>query len=329
MKRFVTGLVLAGALVATIAAGLTATAHAQAYPQKPVRVVLPFLAGTGPDLVARSLTEKMAQSTGQQFVIENRGGANGIIALEAVAKSPPDGYTIVFADIGQLAINRSLYKKLPYDPEADFAPIGVAYSTPFYVLTSGKGPYKTLAELLAAAKNKPGSVNFASSGSGSPTQLFMEQLKTAAGVEMAHIPFKGSPQIVPAILSGDVASVMLGMGSVRGLVEQGQLRALAVTGATRTAGFPDIPTVAEAAGLKEFSAVTWVAFAAPAKTPRDIIDRLNAEMRKALAQADVRARMASQGFDAVGGTPEQLTQRIREDSATYAAIIKATGAQVD
>jgi len=157
----------------------------------------------------------------------------------------------------------------------------------------------------------------------------MEQLKTAAGVDMAHIPFKGGPQIIPAILSGDVASVMLGMASVRGLVETGQLRALAVTSATRAGGFPDIPTVAEAAGLKGFNAVTWVAFAAPAKTPRDIVDKLNGEIRKALALPEVRTRMAAMGFDPAGGSPEQMAQRVREDSATYSTIIKATGAQAD
>lgn len=323
------GIVVTMALAGAIAAGLAPAAHAQSFPQKPVRVVLPFVAGAGPDLVARLLTEKMAQSTGQQFIIDNRAGANGLIALESVAKSPPDGYTIVFADIGQFAINPSLYKKLPYDAEADFAPIALAYTTPFYVLASGKGPYKTLAELLAAAKAKPGGVNFASAGSGSPTQLFMEQLKTAAGVDMAHIPFKGGPQIIPAILSGDVASVMLGMASVKGLVETGQLRALAVTSATRAGGFPDIPTVAEAAGLKGFNAVTWVAFAAPAKTPRDIVDKLNGEIRKALALPEVRTRMAAMGFDPAGGSPEQMAQRVREDSATYSTIIKATGAQAD
>ena len=323
------GLFVAMALAGAMAAGLAPAAHAQSFPQKPVRVVLPFVAGSGPDLVARLLTEKMAQSTGQQFIVDNRAGANGQIALEAVAKSAPDGYTIVFADIGQFAINPSLYKKLPYDVEADFAPIAIAYTTPFYVLVSGKGPYKTLAELLAAAKAKPGGINFASAGSGSPTQLFMEQLKSAAGVDMAHIPFKGGPQIIPAILSGDVASVMLGMASVRGLVETGQLRALAVTSASRAGGFPDIPTVAEAGGPKGFNAVTWVAFAAPGKTPRDIIDKLNSELRKALALPEVRTRMAAMGFDPAGGTPEQMAQRIREDNATYSVIIKATGAQAD
>jgi len=317
------------ALLGAIAIAFATAAAAQAYPSKPVRVVLPFLAGTGPDLVARQLTEKLAQSTGQQFIVENRAGANGIIAMEAVAKSAPDGYTIAFADIGQLAINRNLYKKLPYDPEADFVPITIAYSTPFYILTSAKGPYKSLADLISAAKDKPGSVNYASTGSGSPTQLFMEQFKSATGVAITHIPFKGSTQIMPGILSGEIATVMLGMGSVKGLVEQGQLRALAVTSAARTSGFPGVPTVAEATGVKGFNAVTWVAFVAPAKTPRAIVDKLNAEIRKALAAPDVRARMAGQGFDDLGSTPEQLTQRIREDSATYATIIKATGIQAE
>lgn len=327
MKRRVTGLIIA--LAGLLASSFAPPLHAQTYPQKPVRVVLPFLAGTGPDLVARSLTEKLSLSMKQQFIVENRAGANGLIALESVAKSPSDGYTIAFADIGQLAINRSLYKALPYDPENDFVPITIAYSTPFYVLTSAKGPYKTLGDLLAAAKAKPGGVSYASTGNGSPTHLFMEQLKTAVGAEILHVPFKGSTQVMPGILSGEIATVMLGMGSVKGLVEQGQLRALAVTSASRTAGFPDVPTVAEATGLKGFSTVTWVAFVAPAKTPRDIIDRLNSELRKALALPDVKSRMASQGFDDLGSTPEQLAQRIRDDTATYAVIVRATGARLD
>ena len=327
MKHRVTGLIIA--LAGLLASSFAPPLHAQAYPQKPVRVVLPFLAGTGPDLVARSLTEKLSLSMKQQFIVENRAGANGLIALESVAKSPPDGYTIAFADIGQLAINRSLYKALPYDPETDFVPITIAYSTPFYVLTSAKGPFRTLGDLLAAAKAKPGGVSYASTGNGSPTHLFMEQLKTAVGADILHVPFKGSTQVMPGILSGEIATVMLGMGSVKGLVEQGQLRALAVTSASRTAGFPDVPTVAEATGLKGFSAVTWVAFVAPAKTPRDIIDRLNSELRKALALPDVKSRMASQGFDDLGSTPEQLTQRIRDDTAIYSVIVRATGARLD
>ena len=186
-------------VLAVLAAILCGSVFAQPYPQRPVRVILPFGAGSGPDLVARLITEKLAQGLGQQVIVDNRVGANGIVALEAAAKAPADGYTIAFADIGQLAINRSLYKKLPYDPVADFAPVTIAYTTPFYILTSGKGPYKSLGELLAAAKAKPGALHYASTGSGSPTHLFMEQLKSAAGADLAHAPYKAGTQAVPAL----------------------------------------------------------------------------------------------------------------------------------
>ena len=315
---------LAG-LLATLACGL---AFAQAYPAKPIRVLVPFPPGGGTDIVAREVTQRVSTNTGWTFVIDNKPGAGGNLGVDQAAKSPADGYTIVLGQTSNLAINPTLYAKLPYDPVKDLAPIGLIASAPLVLVVPAQSPFKSLGDLVAAAKAKPGEVNFASPGNGTVAHLTGEKFQKAAGIRFQHVPYKGANQALTDVISGQVQLYVSSVPSVLQQIRTGKLRPLAVTSDKRVDDLPQTPTVGEA-GYKGFDAVTWFGFLAPAGTPKDAIARLNAEFNKALQQPELRKRLGDEGADPLGGTPEQFAQLIREDIGRWGKIVKESGVRLD
>ena len=322
MRR--TAALIAMTLIAALAAN---HAFAQQYPVKPVRFVLPFGApGGAPDITARLLAPKLTEALGQQIVIEPRVGAGGTIGTEVVAKAEPDGYTILLTSPSH-AINATLYSKLPYDPVADFAPITLLVEVPNILVIHPSLPARTVKQLIALAKSKPGRLNYGSAGSGSSQHLAGELFKKMAGVNMVHIPYKGGGGVVVDLIAGQV---QLTFGSATSLpyVRSGRLIALAVTTAQRVATVPDLPTIAEA-GLPGYEASAWYALFAPARTPKFIIDRLQSEVVRALKMPDVRERMAHETIQPAGSTSAELADFLKREIVKWGAIIKESGARVD
>jgi tripartite-type tricarboxylate transporter receptor subunit TctC len=315
-------------LLAIAATTLATGAFAQAWPSKAIRIVVPFPPGGGTDIIARETSQKVAAATGWTFVIDNKPGAGGNLGVDAVAKSPADGYTIVLGQTSNLAINPTLYTKLPYDPQKDLAPIVVLADAPLVMVTGATSPYKTLADAVNAAKTKPGTVNFASPGNGTVAHLTSELFQKAAAVKTQHVPYKGANQALTDVISGNVELYMSSVPTLLGQIKQGKLRALAVTSAKRVDDLPDVPTINES-GYKGFNAVTWFGLLAPAGTPKDIVARLNAEFNKALQQPALRKRLGDEGADPVGGTPEQFASLIKDDLARWGKIVKDSGVKVD
>jgi tripartite-type tricarboxylate transporter receptor subunit TctC len=315
-------------LLVLIAATATTGAFAQAWPSKPIRVVVPFPPGGGTDIIARAVTQKVASATGWIFVVENQPGAGGNLGVNAVAKASPDGYTLVLGQTSNLAINPSLYSKLPYDPQKDLAPVLLVANAPLVLVTGANSPYKTLADAVKAAKARPGSINFASPGNGTVAHLTNEMLQKSAGIKTQHIPYKGAAQAMTDVLSGNVDLYMSSVPTLLGQIKQGKLRALAVTSAKRVDDLPDVPTINES-GYKGFDVVTWFGFLAPAGTPKDVVTRLNAEFNKALLQLDLRKKLEDEGADAAGGTPEQFAALIKEEIPRWGKVVKESGARVD
>jgi tripartite-type tricarboxylate transporter receptor subunit TctC len=326
LKSYLSGLTKGS--LALIALTISLTVQAQNYPVKPVRVIVPFGAGTPPDYLTRLVADNLTRSMGQAFVIDNRPGANSLVGLALAAKADPDGYTIIYSDLAGLAINRSLYSKLPYDPDRDFAPVVMAFGTAFYVLVGGNSPHKSLRDLIAAAKSKPGTMHYGSIGNGSAIHLSTEDFSRREGIEVVHVPFKGA-DFLPALMRGDIDFMFLGIGAVTGVVAKGQIRALAIANGQRSAAFPDVPTVSEAGGPKDFTSYVWSAFVVPAQTPRPIIDLLNREINKVLASPQMRKDLDRQDFVALGGAPELVTKAVREDTIRYADLVRRTGAKID
>jgi tripartite-type tricarboxylate transporter receptor subunit TctC len=312
---------LAGALLAT---GL----HAQTYPSKPIKVIVPFPPGGGTDIIAREVTQKVATATGWTLVVENKAGAGGNIGVDAAAKSPADAHTLVLGQTSNLAINPTLYAKLPYDPLKDLAPIVTVANASLVLVTSSQSPFKTLADVVQAAKAKPGAVNYASSGSGTVAHLTTELFQTAAGIKLQHVPYKGAAQAMTDVIGGGVELYMSSVPTLIGQIRQGKLRALAVTSATRVDDLPQVPTINES-GFSGFDAVTWFGFVAPAGTPKDVVTRLNTEFNKALALPDLRKKLGEQGADPVGGTAEQFASLIKNDLVRWGKVVKESGARVD
>ncbi len=306
---------------------IEAQAQAPAYPSKPVKVIVALAAGSGADFVARIVTAKLAEGFGQQFVVENRGGAGGNIGVEAAARSVPDGYTLLTIAAGQV-INTALYPKLNYNLEKDFEPVGLMASAPLILVVHPSLPVKSVKELIAFAKARPGKLYYASSGNGSSPHLAAEMFKAQAAVNIVHVPYRGSPQAVTDLIAGEVSLVLLAPSSVLSHVRSGRLRALAVCSARRSVTAPGLPTMAEA-GLPGFEAGTWTALLAPAGTPPDIVIRLNRELTTIVRAPDVRERLAAQGFDAVSSTPAEIAAYLRSETAKWAKVVKATGVRVD
>jgi tripartite-type tricarboxylate transporter receptor subunit TctC len=316
-------LIVAAALTVS---SIAAPASAQTYPTRPITLIVPYTAGGGNDAMARVVADKMGISLGQQIVIENRGGAGGSIATRQVARAAPDGYTLGLGGTGTLAIDPTLYPNVGYDPRKDFAPIGLIATSALVVLVNTQVPVRTLTEFIAFAKREPGKVNFASAGSGSGIHLGTELLAYMAGIKMTHIPYKGSAPALTDLIGGHVALYFSSLPPAIGLVREGKVRALAVTGPVRSKVFPDLPTVAEAA-LPGFEAVLHYGIVAPAGTPRPIVDKLNAAMRAALASADVQARIDLDGAEVFASTPEEYAADIDREETKWSEIVRRSGAK--
>lgn len=313
----------------TVGLALTAAgASAQTYPSKPIRVVVPFPPGGGTDIIARDVSQKVAALTGWTLVVENRPGAGGNLGVEAAAKSAPDGYTLVLGQTSNMAINATLYQKLPYDPQKDLAPVVLVARAPLVLVTSAATPFKTLDDAVKAAKSKPGAINFASPGNGTVAHLTSELFQKAAGIKLQHIPYKGAAQALTDVISGSVELYMSSVPTLLAQIRQGKLRALAVTSAKRVDDLPDVPTIQEL-GYPGFDASTWFGFLAPAGTPNEIVAKLNAEFNRALQQPDLRKKLADQGAEPIGGTPAQFAALIRNDIVRWGKVVKESGARID
>jgi len=315
-------------LLAAIGFTVCAGAFAQAWPNKAIRVIVPFPPGGGTDIIARETTQKVAAATGWTFIIDNKPGAGGNLGVDAVAKAPADGYTIVLGQTSNLAINPSLYTKLPYDPQKDLAPIVLIANAPLVMVTGTNSPLKTLADAVNAAKAKPGQVNFASPGNGTVAHLTEEMFQKAAGIKTQHVPYKGANQALTDVISGNVELYMSSVPTLLGHIKQGKLRALAVTSAKRVDDLPNVPTINES-GYKGFDAVTWFGLLAPAATPKDVIAKLNAEFNKALKLPELSKRLGDEGADTAGGTPEEFATLIKGDIPRWGKVVKESGAKVD
>ena len=311
-----------------LAAILPAFAHAQAYPQKPVRFIVPYAAGGAGDIFARTIAQKLSEAMGQQFIVDNRPGANGIIGTELVAKAPPDGYTIVMGNSAPMVLNPSLYAKLPYDPVKDFAPVTQGTLYPYILIVHPSIPARSVAELVKLAKAQPGQLQYGSSGNGGANHLAGEMFKRAAGVNIVHVPFKGSAPALADVLGGQISMMFDTIVTTVPQLQGGKVRALAVTGAKRAPQTPDVPTLREAA--YPVSVTSWQSILAPANTPRAIVDRLHQETVKALRMPDVIDRLATRGGnELVGNTPEEFAKVIRSELALYSKVIKEANIRLD
>jgi tripartite-type tricarboxylate transporter receptor subunit TctC len=316
------------ALVMAAFAALPSNGVAQEWsPTKPVRIIVPVVGGTN-DLVARLVAPKLQEAIGQTVIVENKGGAGGNIGADLVAKSPPDGHTLLIGYNGPIAVNVSLFDKMPYDPQKDLAPITLAVTAPQFLTVHPSVPAKTVAELIALAKAQPGKLSYASIAVGSASHLTMEMMKTAANVDIVHVPYKGSAPAVTDILGGNVQTAFFVPGNVLQYVKSGQIRLLASTGRKRFATTPSVPTMIES-GFPDFEAVAWIGFLTTGGTPRPIIDRYNREIVKILNSPEIRDKLLAVEFEMVAGTPEQFGEWIRTEIARWGKVIKQTGAKVN
>jgi tripartite-type tricarboxylate transporter receptor subunit TctC len=317
---------LFAAVVAIPIAASSATG-AQEYPTRPITLIVPYTAGGGNDLLARAAADKMSKTLGQHIVIENRGGAGGSIATRAIAKAEPDGYTLGLGGTGTLAINPTLYPNVGYDPRKDFAPVGLIAASALVICLDPSLPVRSVADLIALAKREPSKINYASAGTGSGIHLATEYFAAMAGIKLTHIPYKGAAPALTDVIGGHVAFYFSSMPAAVGLVKDGKVRALAVTGSKRSPVLPDVPTVAEAA-LPGYEAVLHYGIVGPAGTPRPIIEKLSAALRAALTSDEVRARIADDGAEPVGSTPEYAADIDREETK-WSAIVKLSGARAE
>ncbi|MDB5811044.1 MAG: hypothetical protein JWN94_3166 [Betaproteobacteria bacterium] len=306
---------------------LAGVVSAQSYPSKPVRVVIPWPPGGSNDVVGRIVMQKVAEYAGQQFIVDNRGGAAGSIGAEVVAKSPPDGYTLMVHSTSHVG-NAHLYKKLPYDTLKDFVGVALLAAQPGALTIHPSLPVKSVKEFIALAKARPGTINYSSSGNGSAPHLSMALLVSMTGINIVHVPYKGGAPQVTALVSGETQASLATVSTVLVHVQSGRLRAIGVSSAKRTGTMPDVPTIGES-GVPGYEMSPWIGVFAPTGTSKDIIARLNSEVNKALKSPDVNQLLASQALDALGGTPEEFDVRIKADYEKYGKLIKLTGAKVD
>ena len=301
---------------------------AQGYPDKPIRLVIPFPAGGGADSMARPLAQKLTTQLGQPVVLDHKSGAGGTIAAETAAAASPDGYTLMFATLGTHAINPSLYAKLRYDPVKDFVPVALTHVAPRVLVVHPSVPAQNVKELLALAKARPGTLTFGSSGNGGVNHLAGELMKSMAGVDMIHVPYKGAAPAAVDLLGNRLSMVFDSIVVWSDHIKTGKVRALGVSSAQRSAALPNVPSIAEA-GLPGFDVANWLGVLAPAKTPAAIVAKLNAELRSAMTDPDMRQQMAAVGVDPATSTPQEFGDIIRKDIAKWAAVVKATGARLD
>ena len=305
-----------------------AGALAQSYPTKPIRMLIGFPPGGGTDIIGRLVAQKLGEALGQQIIVDNRSGASGQLAAELVSKAAPDGYTIMMAHIAAISILPSLVSKLPYNPQKDFAPVSLSAIGPNLLVVHPSVPAKTVKELVALAKSRPGQLQYASPGAGTVQHLAGELFKLQAKVDMLHVPYKGSGQSIVDLIAGHVHLDFDAVPPVINFVRQGKLRALAVTSAKRFSLLPDMPTIEES-GVPGFDMSTWWGIVAPAAVSKDIINKLNTEMVKAIRQPDAKEKISGVGADIVGNTPDEFAAFIRAETEKYARIIKAANIKID
>ncbi|HEV2008915.1 MAG TPA: tripartite tricarboxylate transporter substrate binding protein, partial [Burkholderiales bacterium] len=316
------------ALCALAAFAFVPSAHAQSYPAKPIRWIVTFPPGGPTDVIARMVGAKLTEAWGQQVVIDNRAGAGGVIGTELAAKSAADGYTLLFGTSSGLSVNPALSSKLPYDPARDFAPVSLLVINPQILVVNNAVPVNSLKELIALAKSRPGQLNYGSVGRGSPNHLGMELLKSLAGIEMVHVPYKGTSPAVTDLLAGQVQLLFNSMPSVLPLVKSGKLKGLAVGSAQRSPAAPEIPTIAEA-GVPGFEYITWYGMFAPARTPVNIVAKLNAQVVKILAEPEMAQRLASQGAEPRSSTPAELATFMRDETERWKKVIRSAGIKAE
>jgi len=319
------------ALRVLIAASMCAASNcalAQNYPSRPARMVVPWTAGGTADLMARISSQKFSESFGQQFVVDNRPGAGGLIGTEQVAKAAPDGLTLLLATTAPNSVAPSLYAKLPFDPVKDFASVSLMATTCYVLSVHPSMPVSNARQLVALAKARPGQLTFSSPGSGTPNHLSGEMLKMLTGIDMQHVPFKGSAQAISDVIGGQIAMSFENIVVASPFVKNGRLKALGVTSAKRASALPSVPTMAES-GVPGFEAVGWIGVVAPAATPKDIIAKLNGEMVRMLSSPDVKERISSLGAEVVSTTPEGMDQFNRAQIELWAKVVKASGARAE
>jgi tripartite-type tricarboxylate transporter receptor subunit TctC len=318
---------LSGALVCLSGVSIAGLAHAQSWPTKPIKLIVPYPPGGGTDVIARIVQEPLAKELGQQVIIDNRGGAGGSIGSALAAQSPSDGYTVLFT-LSSHTINPAIYTKLPFDTEKDFSSVVTVASLPQILVANPNFPAKTVKEVIEMAKAKPGSISYASVGNGSPGHLAGAMMATDAGVDMTHIPYRGGGPAVTDVIAGQVPLLWVSIPAAAQFVKAGKLRALAVSTVKRSAVFPDVPTMAES-GFKDFEVDSWYAMFVPASTPKPIIERLNKAALKVLAQPEVKEKLLSQGAEAVGDSPSQLGAVVKKEIAKWKQVVKAANIKVD
>jgi tripartite-type tricarboxylate transporter receptor subunit TctC len=302
-------------------------ARADDYPSHPIRLIVPYAPGGGADAVARVVAKRASETLGQPIVIENRGGAGSIIGTDMVAKADPDGYTLLLGQSGPISINPAVYKDLRYDPVKDFAPVTMTNAYPYILVVNAKTPVKSVAELVALAKAKPGALNYGTTGIGAANHLVTELFSSKAGVKMAHVPYRGTALAVADLIGGQVDLVFGDPVSVLSHLQAGTLRALAVTSKERSPVAPEVPTIAES-GYPGFDAIAWHGILAPARTPAGIVARLNAEIIKALHDPETRTLFTNQAMQTVGNTPEEFAAFIKQDSAIWKQVAAEAGVSV-
>jgi tripartite-type tricarboxylate transporter receptor subunit TctC len=312
-------------LAASLASGAAA---AQTYPSKPIRIVVPFTPGGSTDILARSLGQKLNEAWKQPVIVENRPGAGGAIGAELVAKAAPDGYTLLMGHIGTLAVNPTFYPKLPYDAVKSFAPVALIASVPNVLVVHPSVPAKDVAELVALAKAKPGSLTYSTGGNGSAAHLAMEYFKLQTGTDIVHVPYKGAAPAVTDVVAGQVSMTMTGAPALMPHVQAGKLRALGVSSPKRLAAFPQLPTIAEA-GVKGFDATQWYGVVAPAGTPADVVRKLNAEIRAIMQSPEMQERLRTEGAIATVSTPEEFAKLIAAEIERWGKVIRTAGMKPD
>jgi len=300
----------------------------QTYPDKPIRLVLPYAPGGGADVVGRPLAQRLYEKLGRQVVVDNRGGASGNIGMEIVAKSPPDGYTLVLCLGPQLSVNQSLYSKLPYDPFRDFAPIMLIGTAPYMLSVHPSLPVHSVKDFIALAKAKPGQIIYGSSGNGSGLHLSMELLKSMTKIDVLHIPYKGGGPAMPDLLAGQLHAMFVSWGSSGGHVRAGRLRPLGVTTTKRSPAIPELPTITEA-GVPGYDSGVWYAILAPRNTPATIINRLNGEIVTLLKTSDLKDRYIADGLEIIGSSPDELTAYMKSETVKWADVLKRASVKVD
>ena len=316
------------ALAAIACFAFPGAAFAQAYPNKPVKIIVAFTAGSATDIIARLTADQFSRSMGQSFIVENKPGAGGILGTEAAKNAPPDGYTLTACPSGPFGINPGIYSKLPYDPIKDFEPISNLVLTPQAIVVGAQTPYRTLKDFVADAKKKPGEIAYGSLGNGSTSHLTMEAFQQAAGIKLNHIPFKGGAEAQTQIMGGSFPVMSDTVPGVLAQVKAGKLRPLAVAIPQRSPYLPDVPTFAEQ-GYKGFESVGWIGLCAPAKTPAAILDKLNAEVKKMLASKEAKEKMEQLAFTPVGDSREQFAAFMKSEIAKWSKVAKDSGAKAE